>query len=587
MDPFFFQNPKQTMKHTYILLIILLILSHFECNLSVSDGETQSLNYQISYNANPECHLLVQLQFEGYSSGKTRMIIPHEWAWQDSYEKGIKNLKLLSPDGQLTLADNGIDYEISHPAGQTIIIQYEVKPYWEGPINREVYYRPIIKPGYFHFIGHGVFVYPDWNPSVTRQIRVEWKGIPDDWQMANSFGKNEREQFLNHSINELCHSVYMAGDFLIQEADIAGFPVYIALRGEWKFPQDELPVLVEKVVYAVRGFWNDYDFPYFLISMIPIDNQNLKGGTGLTNSFALFVSDDHENLDDLRFLLTHELFHTWNGRKIQREEPEELIYWFSEGFTNYYTRLILLRNGLITLQEFISSYNQTLIEYFCSPAINATNEEVLSQAHKDRFIDRMPYLRGDILAFRWNTLIKQTSSHSLDDLIFDLFQEAQTSRMVVSMDNLAMLMKRLVPEGVEQDMERYLVRGETLVPGANDLGPGAVVNDVVTYLFDLGFTFEESDSPKNWLVTEINENSPVWKAGLRKGYTITGRSIHWEQADQPIILVFINDQGKKTRIEYLPRGEKKMVPQYQLNEEFFQKNRAACLKWFGVTGNER
>jgi hypothetical protein len=113
------------------------------------------------------------------------------------------------------------------------------------------------------------------------------------------------------------------------------------------------------------------------------------------------------------------------------------------------------------------------------------------------------------------------------------------------------------------------------------------VNDVVTYLFDLGFTFEESDSPKNWLVTEINENSPVWKAGLRKGYTITGRSIHWEQADQPIILVFINDQGKKTRIEYLPRGEKKMVPQYQLNEEFFQKNRAACLKWFGVTGNER
>ncbi len=556
------------MKHKYMLLIVLLILSHFGCNLSVSDSEAQPLNYQISYNANPEHHLLVQLQFEGDSSGKTRMIIPHEWAWQDSYEKGIKNLKLLSPDGQLTLADNGIDYEISHPAGQTIIIQYEVKPYWEGPINREVTYRPIIKSGYFHFIGHGVFVYPDRDPSVTRQIRVEWKDIPDDWQTANSFGVNEREQSLNHSINELCHSVYMAGDFLIQEADIAGFPVFIALRGEWKFPQDELPVLVEKVVSAVRGFWNDYDFPYFLISLIPIDNKNSKGGTGLTNSFALFVSDDHENLDDLRFLLTHELFHTWNGRKIQREEPEELIYWFSEGFTNYYTRLILLRNGLITMQEFISSYNQSLMEYFCSTAINATNEEILSQMHKDRFIDRMPYLRGDILAFRWNTLIKQASGHSLDDLMFDLFQEAQTSGMLVSMDNLAMLMKRQVPEGVEQDMERYLVRGETLVPGANDLGPGAVLADVVTYPFDLGFTFEESDNTKDWLVMEVNENSPVWQAGLRKGYTIIGRSIHWGQGVQPVILVFINDQGKKTRIEYLPRGEKKMVPQYQLKVDF-------------------
>jgi hypothetical protein len=182
------------MKHTYILLIVLLVFYNFGCKLLVRDGEIQSLNYQISYIASSEHRLLVQLQFEGDSSGKTKMIMPHEWAWQDSYEKGIKNLQLLSLDGQLTLADNGIDYEISHPAGQTIIIQYEVKPYWEGQIYHEVYYRPIIKPGYFHFIGHGVFAYPEWNLSVPRQIRVEWKGIPDDWQMANSFGVNKEEQ---------------------------------------------------------------------------------------------------------------------------------------------------------------------------------------------------------------------------------------------------------------------------------------------------------------------------------------------------------------------------------------------------------
>ena len=572
------------LKRVYIFLIFLLIFYNFGCNLLLRDGETQSLNYQISYIASPENHLLVKLQFEGDSSGKTRVIIPHEWAWQDSYEKGIKNLQLLSLDGQLALADNGIDYEISHPAGQTITIQYEVRPYWEGQINHEVYYRPIIRAGYFHFIGYGVFAFPDWNTSATRQIRVEWKGISDDWQIANSFGVSEKEQSLNQSIEKFCHSVYMAGDFSIQKADIRGFPVYIALRGEWKFPQDELPALVEKIVSAERDFWNDYDFPYFLISMIPMDNINSKGGTGLTNSFALFVSDDHENLQDLRFLLAHELFHTWNGRKIQREEPEVLIYWFSEGFTNYYTRLILLRYGLITFNEFISDYNQALREYFCSPVINATNEEILSLTNSDRNIDRMPYLRGDILAFRWNALIKQTSDHSLDDLMFDLFQEAQTSGMVVSMENIAALMKRQVPEGVEQDMDRYLIRGETLVPGADDLGPGAVLTEVVTYPFDLGFTYQESDVTKNWLVIDVYENGPAWKAGLRKGNTITGRSIHWGQVDKPVILGFINDLGQKARIEYLPRGEEIIVPQYQLNREYFQKNRAECLKWFGVTG---
>jgi predicted metalloprotease with PDZ domain len=352
----------------------------------------------------------------------------------------------------------------------------------------------------------------------------------------------------------------MAGDFSIQKTEIKGFPVYTALRGEWKFPVNDLSMMVESIVNAVRDFWKDYAFPYFLISMIPIDAHYSKGGTGLTDSFALFVSDDHDNLDDFRFLLTHELFHTWNGRKIQREEPEALIYWFSEGFTDYYTRLLLLRNEVITLQEFIDSYNQVLMEYFRSPAVNATNKEILDQTHTDRHIERIPYLRGDILAFRWNTLIKKTSGRSLDDLMFDLFKEAQTSGMKVSMENIAQLMKRQVPRGFEQDMERYILRGETLFPGEDDLGPGAVLTEEVTYAFTLGFTYEESDTSKNWRVTEVKKNTPVWQAGLRKGHIITGRSIYWGNADKPVSLVFSRTMRKRKASNIFPGEIKKSCP---------------------------
>jgi predicted metalloprotease with PDZ domain len=570
------------MKH-YNKLIVLLALFSQGCSLPVRVSKTRSLNYSISYHADPEPALFVQVYLRGDSSGKTRVIVPHAWAWQDDYEKGIQNVKLLSPGGQIMRAENGIDYEVRHSPGQTVQIQYEVRSYWDGPINRDVYYRPIIKSEYFHFIGHGVFIRPDWDASVPKQIRIEWQNMPDEWQTANSFGVNKRRQTLKRSIDALCHAVYLAGDFSIQKSEIKGFPVYIALRGEWKFPVNDLSVMVESIVTAVRDFWEDYAFPYFLISMIPIDAHYSKGGTGLTDSFALFVSDDHENLDDLRFLLTHELFHTWNGRKIQREEPEELVYWFSEGFTDYYTRLILLRNGLITLKEFIFSYNQVLMEYFRSPAVNAANEEILDRTHTDRHTERIPYLRGDILAFRWNNLIRKTSGRSLDDLMFDLLHESQTSGMKVSMENIEQLMKKRVPGGVEQDMERYIVRGETLSPGANDLGPGAVLAEEVTYSFQLGFTYEESDTSKDWMVTEVKRNTPVWRAGLRTGHIITGRSIYWGKADKPVVLVFIKDNGEKERIEYLPRGEEKTVPQYRIDEAYFQQNPAECLKWFGVT----
>jgi predicted metalloprotease with PDZ domain len=51
-----------------------------------------------------------------------------------------------------------------------------------------------------------------------------------------------------------------------------------------------------------------------------------QGGAGRINAFAMFLSDDREL--DYRFkrLLAHEAFHTWNGAKIRRRDPEVLVY---------------------------------------------------------------------------------------------------------------------------------------------------------------------------------------------------------------------------------------------------------------------
>ena len=40
--------------------------------------------------------------------------------------------------------------------------------------------------------------------------------------------------------------------------------------------------------------------------------------------------------------------------KIQNNEDEILNYWWSEGFTDYYSRVLSLRSGEISIEEFIS-----------------------------------------------------------------------------------------------------------------------------------------------------------------------------------------------------------------------------------------
>jgi hypothetical protein len=67
----------------------------------------------------------------------------------------------------------------------------------------------------------------------------------------------------------------------------------VATRGKWNFTDEEFAGLVEKIVLATREFWNDFEQPYFLVTLLPIESDPQSksiGGTGLINSFATFVT---------------------------------------------------------------------------------------------------------------------------------------------------------------------------------------------------------------------------------------------------------------------------------------------------------
>lgn len=589
-------------KHAICLLFILLcvctqdncsfenfknrtIHNNFETQkgqkLKANENNLKPLRYSICYEATKqELMLKIKLKIVGNSSGITNLKVPHTWAWQNDYQLGIRNLQTINEGVQVIPNDNYTEIKLVHNPSQEIEIHYEVIQYWDKPIDREVYYRPIIKNSYYHFIGYGVFVFPEWDEKVTREISIEWLGIPENWVIANSFGVRNNCHLLNISISQLCHAAYMAGDFRIYDLNVKGYPIYIAQRGNWRFQSDDFIEMVESVAYAVRSFWDDYDFPFFLVTLIPTDNTNSKGGTGLTNSLEIFVSPDHNSASDLKFLLAHELFHTWNGRKIKRKEPEELVYWFSEGFTNYYTRLILLRNSLITLEEFIYDYNQTLINYFSSPVINATNEEIYLYTHSNNQMEKLPYLRGDIIAFRWNNLIKEASDYNLDNVMFDLLHLANDLNMVVSAENLNLLISKYLERGVKHEIEQFIDKGQIIIPGANDLGPCVELTNIEYHKFDIGFEYEKINNYKNWHVTKVNPLGPAYKAGLRPNQIIVGRSIYWNQTDKPVKIKIEHNNGVVEILEYMPYGEKLIIPQYKLNIQMYKENPRGCLDWF-------
>jgi predicted metalloprotease with PDZ domain len=538
--------------------------------------------------AKPALH--VELVFRGEQSGTTRLLLPHSWASQHELERGVHDLRVLTRGAELRESDDPHVRTVTHAPGQVIRVSYDLRQDWEGlPAKNERYYRPILQDDYFHFIGHAAFVHPAWDEAEPRPITLRWNKLPEDWELLDSLGARAVSQSAELPLRWLLHSVFFLGELRVQELKVEGKPVWLALHGKWKFPDAELARLLSRIMTAQRRFWNDDDFPYFLVTVLSVEHECCSlAGTGLFNSFATFVSDDLAIDSRLKHLLAHELFHTWNGRRIVRQEPEERMYWFSEGFTDYYTRLLNLRAGLIDLPEYVRDYNAALRQYFTSPVRDEGNERVLADFWNDPDVERLPYLRGDILAHNWNAEIRargvpnkkifSRSDVSLDDVMRDLLKAAQSKGTLVSPQSLESLLKPYLARSVSADLRKYIDKGETLRPSERSLGPCARLMPRWLPRFDLGF--DDVSSKRTHVVAGVYKGGAAWRAGLRDGQLLQAWSIETGNAEKPVELTVVDHKGRRT-LRFLPAGKRARVPQFRLDAEKLKRDPRACLAWFG------
>ena len=395
----------------------------------------------------------VAIETRGAASGETTFSLEESWGGVDHFERGVRGARAETPEGsQLSALPAGErSWRVAHAPGEEIRFCYELvslTPTIED--TSECYYRPIVLPGLFHLIGNAGIARPDSLPS-ERDLRIEIRFVgfrERGWQTISSHGDDETTRLVR-PWTAVVHALFLAGDLRIHRVKTPGSTLCIAIDGnDWHFTDAAFVDLARRVVEAERGFFHDDSDPYYLISAIPVGKAaatgHSLGGTGLTASFALFMRPD-TRLEDaphrpsrVKHLLSHELFHNWNGRIIQREEPEELVYWFSEGFTDYYARRLMLRAGLITPEQFVDDLNARILECWGNPKLREPNATILSDFWKDPKIQRLPYERGDMVAFMVDFEMRKRlgARQSLDDLMIELYEGARARNEAVSTDRL-------------------------------------------------------------------------------------------------------------------------------------------------------
>jgi predicted metalloprotease with PDZ domain len=418
--------------------------------------------------------LAVTVSFRLPGTKSARLVLPSEWQGQKELYKAIHDLEALSPGTVLQKSETPWLRQVTFPLGQVVRLRYRVTKDWGGKIDSSSYFRVMLDRFYFQVSGRNFLVYPDLPDDEVLRMSLEWKGLPPRWSIVDSLAGDATCQSVTARLIKLSNGLFAGGEFRTSKMMVKGEPVYFATRDRWEFADSSFSELAQKILAAEREFWNDTGIPTYLITLLPSDDTpGNYGGTALEDSFALFMSRTTTLDFNTKFLLAHEMFHSWNAVKLG-EIKQETPYWFTEGFTDYYARLLLLRAGLISAEEYARDVDSRYYEYLSSPVLHVSGKREREQFFEDSNLQRLAYLRGDFLAHRWDQLIRQRSGgkESLDTAMRNLLQQARRHELVLTSDFLGSYFGSYVGPDGPQDVQKYIENGETIpLPSRRWSGP--------------------------------------------------------------------------------------------------------------------
>lgn len=511
----------------------------------------------------------ISVGFQGDADGSNQINLPNEWGGQKELFNSLHNLTVSGESAKIVRTDDPRSRTVTHKPDEEIILSYEVGNGFEGRFRNDIRYRPVADKNFIHWIGNAVWAFPDWDDSTEVDVSIEWKHFPNDWSIANSFGSGSRKQRSKIRFGELRQSIFVGGDFRIVETKAGDNPVNVAIRGSWQFKDTELAEMIRKVIEVQRNFWNDHSQKYYLVTLVPIEegpNASSFGGTGLTDSFALFATPN-ASIGKLRALIAHEYAHNWIPGKLggMPAETEQALYWFSEGFTEFYTFRLLHREGLITTDELIGEYNERIREYYMSPVRTAANDRIVKEFWTDRDVQRLPYLRGFLFATNLDAEIRSRSAGkmSLDKVMLDLFEELKGSKKELSFESLSAAFSRYLGRNAMPLIKKFIIDGETIAPHGDALGESITVQAVEVPVFELGLDFDKF--AKERVVSGVASGSSAYEAGLRNGQMREGGvSIFFGDISREVLLT-VNDGGEVKTVKYFPVSKNApRIPLYKL-----------------------
>ena len=452
---------------------------------ALAGTQTPELSYRFELVRTPALAVRVHVELPGAPGGETTLEVDEEWGGVRAGGVDIAGVTATDASGTPLTVARPVPYRIviSHAPGALIHLSYAFAANdYQAQTDSGEYRRPIVNPHLFRAVGHVALLRPTYiSDKAPCRVRLGWDGFDEaGWRVVSSWGAGTGDRTVAVSLFDLSDALYVAGDIQLMTRDIHGYPLTISVAGSaWSFTPDAFADVCARIVALERGFFDDYARHFYWISLVPtgpLDQEEVSvHGTGLINCFSLSVSPNaslelaESSSNSLVSVIAHEMFHDWNGILIRQGDPEELVYWFSEGFTEFYARRLRYRGGFIGAAQYAESVGETLEKYAASPARDEPNTRIREDFWNDPDVQKLPYYRGDIVAMLLDHAIRRKSggTQSLDDVMRLLADTAPSRSEGFTSDDLFAIFAGFADEASLQSLRNLVANGG--VPDLNGL----------------------------------------------------------------------------------------------------------------------
>lgn len=464
-----------------------------------------------------------------------------------------------------------------------------------------------------------LLMYPDGSLGATSTVKVEPFG---NWKIATGLPAvpGASNTFRAEDFDVLYDSPFLVSDFKTLSFDVRGVPHRIVIDGAGNYDPERLRHDSQRIIEAQAEMMGDLPYRDYIVMLLLAPTRG--GGLEHLNSTALvYPRFGFATADDWRSyqtLLSHEVFHVWNVKRIRpdvlgpfdyTQENYTRLLWVAEGVTSYYETLLVRRAGLLTDRQFLQLTAQEIQKLQQTPG---RLKQSVEESSFDAWIEYYRpdentvntnvsyYDKGAIVALLLDLEIRRRSNgaRSLDDVVRALYNDFFKQNRNYTPEDFQRLAERAAGTGLEDFFRRYVRGREELDYNAAlasvglrlDTASDAAGRPAPTSA-DLGATLEEKDG--RLTIKNVPAGTAAYEQGLSatdqivavNGYRATlsflnDRLAEKRPGDQIALTIFRGDELRTLNIKLGARvvAAYRIIPEAAATEQQKRNYQA----WLGV-----